>query len=101
MDELKNNILLVLTEIEQISDHLYQQKFNKGYDGLNSTLGKIMDITDRLFALSDAGLLLFDGQRLIDNLTGAMNAMEEKDSVLLADILIYEIAGQLKELPLN
>lgn len=100
MDELKNNIRLVLTEIDKVSDYLYQQKVNKAYESLNGLLGNIMDLTDRLFSLSKAGMLQFDSQNLLGSLTGAMEAMEEKDSVLLADILVYEIAGQLRGLEL-
>lgn len=98
MRELRKQIESIINEIEMVSDYLYQQKITKGYEILNSTLGKIMDIADELFTMTKENLIDFDMQRLFGTLTSAMQAMEVKDSVLLADILVYEVAGQLKEI---
>lgn len=98
MRELKKLIQQVIQEICEISDYLYQQKTAKGYEALNGTLEKIMNIADRLFSISGNNPDFFDGPTLVESLSFAMKAMEEKDSVLLADILVYEIAGQLQEI---
>ena len=98
MNELRDQIFILLKDIAKVSDYLYQQNISKGYENLNTTLAGIMDISDKLFAMVKEGSLSFDGQRLIGSLTGAMKAMEAKDNVLLADILVYEITGQLQEI---
>ena len=95
---LKEQIRQVISEIVEVTDDLYQEKLNQGYNKLNSTLGKIMELADKLFTLSRENKLVFEEQRFLGNLTSAMKAMEEKDSVLLSDILVYEIGGQLLEL---
>ena len=98
MREIRKQIESIINEIEVVSDYLYQQKITKGYEILNSTLGKIMDIADKLYTMTKENLIDFDMQRLFGTLTSAMQAMEVKDSVLLADILVYEVGGQLKEI---
>ncbi len=95
---LKEQIRQVISEIVEVTDDLYQERLNQGYNKLNSTLGKIMELADKLFTLSRENKLVFEEQRFLGNLTSAMKAMEEKDSVLLSDILVYEIGGQLLEL---
>jgi hypothetical protein len=95
---LREQIESIIREIEEVSDCLYQQQVTKGYELLNSTLGKIMDISDKLFAMKKENLIDFDIQGLFETLTSAMQAMEVKDSVLLADILVYEVAGQLQDI---
>lgn len=94
---LTEQIRLVIREIVEVSDCLYQEKLNKGYEKLNITLNNIMKLADSLFHLSKENKLNFEEDRFVGNLTSAMKAMEEKDSVLLADILFYEIGGQLLE----
>ena len=98
MKEIREQIESIIHEIEVVSDYLYQQKVTKGYEILNSTLEKIMGIADKLFAMTKENLIDFDMQRLFGTLTSAMQAMEVKDNVLLADILVYEVAGQLQEI---
>ncbi len=98
MGGLQDKIIRTLDDIGRVSDYLYQQKLNKGYESLNNTLENIMELTDTLFTMSKEGKIDFDTQRLIENLTAAVNAMEDKDGVLLADILVFDIAGQLQEI---
>lgn len=88
----------VIGELEIISDYLYQQKPDKGYEHLNNTLGQIVNIVDQLYILVQEQDLEYDTKRLLNGLTAAMEAMEAKDEVLLADILVYEIGGELLEL---
>ena len=98
MRELREQIKSIMHEIGEVSDYLYQQQVTKGYELLNGTLGKIMIIADKLFTMTKENLIDFDMQRLFGSLSSAMQAMEVKDSVLLADILVYEVAGQLQEI---
>lgn len=95
---MKEQISLIIREIVEVTDDLYQEKLNQGYSKLNSTLGKLMDIADKLHTLARKNKLEFDEHGFLENLTRAMKAMEDKDSVLLSDILTYDIGGQLLEM---
>ena len=95
---MKEQISLIIREIVEVTDDLYQEKLNRGYSKLNSTLGKLMEIADKLHSLAKESRLEFDEHRFLGNLTRAMKAMEDKDSVLLSDILTYDIGGQLLEM---
>ncbi len=98
MKEIKNNLNEIIHEINDVSNYLYQQKLNQGYTKLNVTLANITNVVDDVYLYMKENNLAFDENRLVSNLTLAMKAMEGKDSVLLADILVYEIAEQLKEI---
>jgi hypothetical protein len=97
MKELDKGILQLIEKMQNVADLLYQQKLKKGYQLFNDVLGELMTAADGLFAANAAGSIRLDPQRFISNLQDAMNAMESGDSVLLADILVYEISGQLQE----
>lgn len=91
-------ILRLISRIQEVSDLLYQQKLKKGYDLFNTVIGELTVAVDSLLTGSEGCYEGFDGQRFLVNLSEAMKAMENRDSVLLADILTYEIIGQLQEL---
>ncbi|MGB8454209.1 MAG: hypothetical protein WCD89_17995 [Anaerocolumna sp.] len=97
MSNLQIQVNQVINEINDITELLYQQKAKEGYALLNNTIGKIMNIIDSIYQLRIEREILFDDNRMINNLKTAMEAMEKKDNVMLADILSYEIAEQLKE----
>ncbi len=97
MNNIQYQISQVINEINDVTELLYQQKTKEGYLLLNGTLGKIMNIIDSIYQLRSEQNILFDDNRLINNLKTAMEAMENKDNIMLADILNYEIVEQLKE----
>jgi hypothetical protein len=97
MNNLQTKVKQVINEINEITDLLYQQKLQEGYVILNRSLGNIMIIMEDIYQLRQIRELPFDDNSMIDKLKSAMEAMEKKDSVLLADILIYEIAEQFNE----
>ncbi len=91
LEELKNKISLV-------ADWFYQQKFQAGYTEL---IGIIDDITAVSMILEvnkereDVSQLY---QKLTESLQSIMIAMEQKDTVLIADIMSYELLGLIDEL---
>lgn len=93
---LVNEINQLLQEITVTTDYLYQQKLTEGYNRLDGTIGHIMTVTDKLFAYKASQPVDFDENMLVSSLTAAMNAIEGKDSVMLADILSLEIADQFE-----
>jgi hypothetical protein len=94
---LKKQINQVIDDIGETTVLLYQQKSNQGYAKLGDLINSIITVTDEIFKYRQEHNIPTGDQKLINALTIAMNAMEDKDYVLLADILIYEIAEQLRE----
>lgn len=98
MEKMKNNLYNIIMELGKISENLYQQRIQEGYDLLNIGLGHIMDLLESVFNIKKNQDIAFDENKMLNNLKLAMDAMEKKDNVLLADILIYDISEQLQEL---
>lgn len=98
MKELDMGIQKLIDRMQQVADLLYQQKLKKGFKLFNDVLGELMTMAEGLFTDNAAGSCVLDPQRFITNLQEAMKAMENGDCVLLADILVFEISGQLQEL---
>jgi hypothetical protein len=88
----------IISEIEMIADYLYQQKISDGYSELNKTISEIMDLLDKINIYKKEDELQVEDQSLVFCLTKALEAMENKDNVLLADILLYEVTESLKEI---
>ena len=70
----------LVIKIEEIVDLFYQQKEHEGYEKLGNLLGELILISRPLFS---------------EKLLMAMTALENRDVVLLADILNYEIKPML------
>lgn len=98
MDNVQKQVDKIIDEINNITELLYQQKVLEGYAALNATLVKIMKIMEIIGGFSKGNKLAYDLEQLNLNLKTALGAMEKKDNVLLADILNYEIAEQLRNL---
>jgi hypothetical protein len=92
-EEVKNTIC----EIGEVADLFYMQKNNDAYNKLSGTLIQISDILYKLSTDVDMGMKI-DVNKLNQILYEAMNAIENKDSVLLADILQYELVEQFNNL---
>lgn len=96
--ELIGIISELIREIIEVTDYLYQQKLSEGYKRLDNLIGHIMTVVDKLFLYKSTMGLQYNENKLIEALSAAMKAIEEKDSVLLADILSLEISEQLEEI---
>lgn len=71
----------LIREIEEVVNAFYQRKDKEGYEKLNGVLGKLMQVNNPL---------------LVEKLMLALSALEKRDTVLLADILNYEIKVLLR-----
>lgn len=99
MDEIMiNEINQIQQEITEVTNYLYQQKPSEAYKKLDGLLGNIMTVIDKLYSYKATGIISFDENTFVNALTSAMNAIEEKDGVMLADILTFEISAQLNEI---
>lgn len=98
MESLKDIIETAIKAIEGNARLFYQQKSQEGFAELDSTLNILMQAINQVLNYqSGKDEKLADEQLLNLILTQAMKAMEDKDIVLLADILVYEINQILEE----
>jgi|GEM_PF-621489 hypothetical protein len=100
-DTVVSEVNQLLVEISDTTDYFYQQKIGEAYKKLDPLIGHIMTVVDKLFAYKETYSLMFDEDSLVNSLAKSMKAVEEKDSVLLADILSLELAGQLEDIVSN
>ena len=98
MKKVSDQIKSIIEQLDIIADHLYQQKSSKGFELFNSSLLDITKLIEVIYSLTKDNKVSFDINRLTNNLNFALQALEDKDSVLLADILTFEISGQLQEM---
>lgn len=99
MADLKNELQDIIENIGELTDSFYQQDNENGYLKLYTMLGDMTTVVDNLFLYNNNNKdLIFDDTKLIGGLTDAMNALEKKDTVLLADILQYDILEQFNQI---
>ena len=99
LDNLKKMLANVLDEIGVITDLLYKQEIKVAYEKFNTVLVELADVIDSIFAYrieNEKSNIEIDS--LVTKLSEALQAMEAGDTVLLADILRYEIVEQLREI---
>lgn len=96
---MKELLLKTIEEIERVTDYFYKQHNQTGYSELDQVITDISLTIDKIFKYrSEKQTINFDEQKLIDTLTEAMNAMEGKDTILLADILQYDLLEQFQDI---
>lgn len=94
-------------DIEKIDDAIqaidintelfYQNKIDDGYKNLDSTLGKISFVIEDIIRYQEQSGQDVQAKRFVEILTEAMRALENKDALLLADILQYDLKELLEE----
>lgn len=95
----KEQIKVVIQKISDVSELLYQQKIMEAMEQLNILLGDIASVLDDLCQYSmEHETFAFDQNRIMESLQEAMQMMEIKDYVMLADIFQYDLAGYLQEI---
>lgn len=94
MNTMKNKIKEVIELIKVTTDYFYQQKDNLAYNTLNIVLEKLINIVDELNQVN--ANIDFDENKFNEDLRDTLNALENKDTVLLSDILVYEVTEQLQ-----
>lgn len=99
MKDLKKEIETVINDLDSIVEMFYQQKVQEAYSELNTALGKIMEITE---VVQNYTAQNSDKEINVDILLNALketlSAMEERDVVLVADVLKYEVIEKLNDI---
>ena len=94
---IKDQISKVLEKIDGVVGLFYQQQEKEGYKEMQEMIEDIANLMDGLYNYAkEEEYFNYDQVRLVEGLTEAMNALEDKDTILLADVLQYELAEQLK-----
>lgn len=99
MKDLKKEIETVINDLDSIVEMFYQQKVQEAYSELNTALGKIMEITEvvqNYTAQNSDKEINMD--ILLNALKKTLSAMEERDVVLVADVLKYEVIEKLNDI---
>lgn len=88
----------VIETIDVNTDLFYQNKIDEGYKNLDNTLGKISGIINDVIMYQEESGKDTQGEKIISILTEAMKALENKDALLLADILQYDLKELFEEI---
>lgn len=96
---LPKKIDMAIISIDNTTNLFYQNKIDVGYKELDETLQIISDAIDGILRHEDSiGYKSTSETKLVDILSEAMKALELRDTLLLADILQYDLKGILVEL---
>lgn len=97
----KNKLSDMLSDIQEKVELFYQQKTGEALQQFDGVLGNMLSLIDGIFAYKQEHEdFELDEKKIQALLTEAMQALEERDMILLADIIQYdfiEYAQQLLE----
>lgn len=92
MEYLKQILLETVQAIEATTVCFYQNKTSEGYRRLDDTLLRLGEVMTEVGQYRQQGNdVALDETETMNKLTEALKALEMKDTLLLADILEYEI----------
>ena len=95
----KEVIVKTIDDIKETVDLFYQQKDKKALKKFETVIGGMMSSIDSLAAYRNENSdFTFDEAKIMGTLTEAMNALQDGDLVLLADILQYDFLEYMQEL---
>ncbi len=98
MEHFKNSIEHVMQLMNGTATMFYQQNTKEGLEKLTSTISSLLQTTDGIIKYQSTKTdKILDEPVLNAVLSEAMKAIESKDYILLADIMIYEIGSLLEE----
>lgn len=99
MGQERQQIGSVIEELQDTLELFYQQKEKEALDAFGVLIDKLMAAMDTLFSYKkEHEDFEVDEKKLTTSLKDALAAMEEKDYILLADILQYDFLEYMQEL---
>ena len=97
MEEIRQQIEQNISEIDTVVEMFYQQKTQEAYGQLDLVLGKLMATIETAVVYQQKHTeVKIDITGLTEALKEALSAMEEKDAILMADVLKYEVIEKLE-----
>lgn len=99
MENLKENINVLLQELDHTTELFYQQKLQEAYDELQGVITHMMDAVNQIFLWKqEHPEFSLDEDGLAGALKETLSVMEEQDTVLIADVLKYEVMEKFQEI---
>lgn len=95
MDQL---IETVQIQIEEVTDNFYQQRTQEGYQALIHVIDSITEIMDIIEKNEEVSEFMDENKKLLSSLQSIIEAMTNQDTVLLADILKYDVSEILNKI---
>lgn len=95
MNEFINLLDKTIDSINVVTDKFYQQNISEGYLLLADSITIIMECIDAMEKFNDIGYDLgVDINDILQIIKETMNILEQRDAILLSDILQYELLEQ-------
>ncbi|MDF2944217.1 MAG: hypothetical protein K0S01_3075 [Herbinix sp.] len=98
MEGMNDYVLALKSKIELVTGYFYQQKSQAGYRELIGVIDDITLVSELLGMRISEPQIMVINNKLLNGLQELMNAMLQKDIVLLADIMSYDIMELLDEI---
>lgn len=98
MAELRQIIGDTIQKIDGVVELFYQQKDQEAYGRLEQVLGDMMTTLDAVFSYqAEHDDVSVDEAGLTEVLRTTLAAMEDQDTILMADILKYDVIERFQE----
>lgn len=97
MFDFNTKLAMVKENIETVAKFFYQGKQQEGYRHLVAVIDDLM-LIDQAIRNSEQEQTRDAGERLQEMLQIALDALDDKDEIMLADIFNYEILPMLDEI---
>lgn len=92
MNNLIDNIKKLDEMVIEVTDLFYQQKEKQGYQMVESLYTILIQVVDKLLIIDDELLIKKSEKDLISQyLMEALQSLENKDVILFADVLRYDL----------
>lgn len=92
MTDIKKNIQERIQSMDAIAELFYQQQDGKGMEELSAELPRLVTAIDEMYLYKqEHEEMLFEDTQINEALQQMLSSMEEKDYVMLADVIKYEM----------
>lgn len=94
--KVKDNLSKFIVLTEKMTTYFYQQNKERGYELYDEVLNSLVNIMDELAYLNDANIIKVDIVKINSMLGKALQAMMQKDTIMFADVMNFEIINEMK-----
>lgn len=99
IETIRNHIVDLISNTEEMAICFYQQKIEEGYVKLDEVFNQLGNVMDEVAYLKKERIdLQINIGCMNEALSNALQALQDKDTVLFSDILNYELLEQFRNL---